>query len=148
MKILASLLYFLIALSLYGQEKSPVSWSATLISTATNTYEVEVVATIQQGWFIYAVDTPEGGPIPTEVSLDQSRDLEWVTEMAQVTEAKEGFDELFEINVKKMAETAVFRQTIKTLSTYPSVSGTAYFMTCDGSQCLAPTTHTFVATKN
>lgn len=55
-----------------GQQRSPrpVQWRASAAAgqpvVAGAAFGVNVLATIAPGWHLYAMDEPEGGPIPTE----------------------------------------------------------------------------------
>ena len=56
---------------------------------------------------------------------------------------KEGFDDLFSMNVIKYAGRAVFSQHIRVTDASRPVEGSVTFMTCDDDQCLPPRTVDF-----
>jgi thiol:disulfide interchange protein DsbD len=141
---IASLIIISLTHITYSQGDSPVSWSAKTVYVDQHEYTVEITAEIKPGWVIYAIDTPEGGPIPTEVKVIEDDNTKKIGELLQVTKAKMSFDDLFEIDVKKIANKAVFKQHIN-MNVAGEVKGEAYFMTCNGQQCLPPTTHHFTA---
>ncbi len=140
--ILAAILFS--TLILKAQKDGPVQWSASLSLISEGVYDVEVKADIEKGWFIYAIDTPDGGPIATAVSLLPSNDFMPENEMYQVTIPNEGYDDLFEMTVRKMTDQALFRQRVKISTPNAVISGEAYFMTCNGQQCLAPKSEPFM----
>jgi hypothetical protein len=55
-----------------GAQPLPVHWSSTgpaSVAGSEAKVRVPVVACIQKGWHLYAMDEPEGGPIGTEFSV-------------------------------------------------------------------------------
>ena len=78
MKRVLSLAFGLVAAlaaTVYGQKLDPIQW--TLTSEVTKappgaTVPLHLKATFQEGWHLYSLTTPAGGPIPTTAALAEN----------------------------------------------------------------------------
>lgn len=122
----------------------PVSWSFTREDLGQGEYALQLKATLQPGWYIYAQNLPEGGPIPTEIVIEPNPDIELVGKIEEISNhTKKGFDSIFNIEVTKFAEEVVFRQKLRMKNPNAPLSGSVRFMTCDDTRCLPPETVPF-----
>ncbi len=58
--------------TVYGQKLDPIQWTLTSEVTkapAGSTVPLHLKATFQEGWHLYSLTTPAGGPIPTTAEL-------------------------------------------------------------------------------
>ena len=74
MKRVLSLAFGLLAAlaATYGQKLDPIQWTLTSNVTkapAGSTVPLHLKATFQEGWHLYSLTTPAGGPIPTTAAL-------------------------------------------------------------------------------
>ena len=74
MKRVLSLAFGLVAAlaAAYGQKLDPIQWTLTSDVTkapAGSTVPLHLKATFQEGWHLYSLTTPAGGPIPTTAEL-------------------------------------------------------------------------------
>ena len=74
MKRVLSLAFGLVAVlaAAYGQKLDPIQWTLTSEVTkapAGSTVPLHLKATFQDGWHLYSLTTPAGGPIPTTAAL-------------------------------------------------------------------------------
>jgi hypothetical protein len=67
---------------------------------------------------MYAMEIPEGGPIPTSFRIDEGTGYTIEGEPYEVTEPEELFDEAFEMNIKSFSDRAEFRQKITGYSSF------------------------------
>ena len=67
-KLFSTLLLALIAVMAYAQ--SPVSWSFKLVDDNTANPKIEMTASINPGFHLYAVENPAGGSNPLEFYFD------------------------------------------------------------------------------
>lgn len=118
---------------------TPVAWSFQAEMVNDTTYNLTFTADIQKGWYLYAQDLEEGGPIPTTIAFDTVDGLQLVGEITEAGTAIEGLDELFQMNVKKFKNEVVFTQQAVISKATKIVSGYIEFMTCDEEKCLPPT---------
>ncbi|MBK8347529.1 MAG: hypothetical protein IPL08_07830 [Saprospiraceae bacterium] len=122
---------------LQSQKSTPVSWTFDLTKISDAEYELKATATMQPMWVIYSQFTEDGGPIPTYFTVDGTN-----VKFTEKSKVIKEFDALFDVNVMKFKEKAVFIAQISK-TTNDVVKGSVEFMTCDGSRCLPPTEVTF-----
>lgn len=95
--------------------QNPVAWTVTPAAKAAvagGTTSVKITAAIQDGWHIYSLTQPAGGPNPTRFTLPDSQPF--TLGGAIVGPApKVGFDETFNINVETHEKTAEFTIPVK-----------------------------------
>jgi len=142
MKLQMILSILLLVASLSAQDKldNLVIWEAGYNKEAG---QIEITATISDDWVIYSQHTPEGGPIPLEFEFEELAGVEFVGEVEEGTKPISKYSEMFEIEVLKFKETAIFTQKIKTDHNNLVIKGTVTFMTCDSQRCLPPKTIPF-----
>lgn len=136
----AFLLIFILfnAFAAPSQIYNPVSWEFGYEKIADNQYELIFTATIEQGSHIYAMDIPEGGPIPTSIRLDSADSFKIENAAYEVTEPEEVFDEAFEMNIRTFSNTAEFRQKIISPESSFTVTGAVNYMACNNVTCSPP----------
>jgi thiol:disulfide interchange protein DsbD len=133
----------LIAFSLNGQIKNPVRWSTSWTKTGGQEFELVFTATIDPGWFVYSQFLEENGPIPTSFHFNAGTHFQLLGKAREEGKRKEGFDEIFGMNVVKFSGTVNFRQRVRVLNPAVPVVGYLEYMTCDNEQCLPPTEEEF-----
>lgn len=127
------------ALASTAQILEPVKWSFSSERTGVGEAELIFTASIDDGWYLYSQDIPEGGPVPTGFYFEESSDYKLV---GNVTEPKpiEKYDEIFRMDLKFFSGNPVFKQKIKPLTNESfTVKGYVEFMCCDDKSCLPPT---------
>jgi thiol:disulfide interchange protein DsbD len=117
----------------------PVNWAFEAKMVNDTTFDLTFTASIQKGWYLYAQDLEDGGPIPTTIAFDPAEGLQLIGEISEAGPAIEGMDELFQMNVKKFKNEVIFTQRAILSEKTKVVSGYIEFMTCDDEQCLPPT---------
>lgn len=116
----------------------PVVWEYTTEKTAENEYKITFNAQIDEHWYVYSSNIEGMGPIPTSFFYDDSAAISKFSEIEENGEVtKDGYDEMFDLDIKKFGKAASFSQTITT-SGPATISGYLEFMTCDSIQCLFP----------
>jgi thiol:disulfide interchange protein DsbD len=130
-------LYFL-SVSLFAQIYSPVTWKFGYEKTGDDQYEIIITALIEEHSHIYAMDIPEGGPIPTSILTDTLPGYLPEGKPYEVTKPVEIFDEAFGFRIKTFSDKAEFRQKISSGETAFSVKGTLTYMACNNATCLPP----------
>lgn len=63
-------LFFLFAIFSLSLLQAQVSWSFKLVDKGNGEVELLADAKIAEGWHLYDVIIPEGGPFPTSFSVD------------------------------------------------------------------------------
>ncbi len=138
--ILGALFFTLLSFSSFGQKAMPVKWSFDIEKVSESDYDIICTANIQTGWYLYAQKQESNmGPIPTSFSFDNLSDFELVGEFKEIGDKIEKFDDYFEMNIAKYAQSVKFVQRVKNTKKAQNVKGSVEFMTCDDHQCLPPT---------
>lgn len=116
----------------------PVKWEYSTEKLGENEYKITFEATIDDDWYVYSNNIAEDGPIPTDTYFDENEFLGEVSEMEESGEVtKDGYDEMFDMNIKKFGHAATFSQVVRTTGA-TTITGYLEFMTCDAVQCLFP----------
>ena len=143
MKKFSFLILFLSILSFSFSQLIPVKWSFEKESLGNNEYNLIYKASIQDGWYVYSQFLKGDGPVATNVVVEKN---EGVTLIGKVSETgdkiKEGFDKIFEMDIKKFAHSATFTQKVK-VTDNAKISGYVEFMTCNDEMCLPPDDEVF-----
>lgn len=135
-----------ITLATSAQILEPVKWAFSAERTSAGEAEIIFTATIDNGWYLYSQNIPEGGPVPTGFYFEESSAYQLV---GKVVEPKpiEKFDEIFKMDLRYFDGKPVFRQKIKPLTNASfRVVGYVEFMCCDATSCLPPTAIDFELT--
>ncbi len=124
----------------------PVKWSVRVEKLSDNRFALHFTATLEPGWYIYAQDIAEGGPIPTRFHLDEGQPAQFKgLAREEGAHKKEGFDPIFEMEVVKYAQAVTFVQEVETTDPAQPITGWLEYMTCDDERCLPPMEKTFRA---
>lgn len=138
-RYLAALLFsFFIINGAISQIYDPVTWTFGYEKTGDNSYAIVFTAEIEKGSHIYAMDIPEGGPIPTSFSFNESADFTLEGKTFEVTQPEELMDEAFGFRIKSFSNVAEFRQLVSPAKPSFTVSGTVNFMSCNNTTCSPP----------
>ena len=125
--------------------QNPVKWSAvtkTLDARAGEVATVELKATLENGWHIYAPTTPAGGPIPTKIELASGSKATIAGKVAQPKPLRK-MDAGFGIETETFEKSVVFGVPLKVASGAKTlVKGTlrVRFQACNEKICLPPKT--------
>ena len=134
-----------------SQIYDPVDWSFSKQKIYENTYELNFIADIDQGWAIYSNDIYNNDidcdveicPLPVSFEFDKDNDLEKYYLIGDIKELDENKsvsqDPIFLMEVTKFTKKATFKQVIELKSENVNVSGYLTFMVCDDTKCLPPT---------
>ncbi|MGQ9620969.1 MAG: protein-disulfide reductase DsbD family protein [Bacteroidales bacterium] len=117
---------------------NPVKWDFSYEKKNNNRYEIIITATIEKDSYIYSMDIPANGPVPTTIQFDTSSLYILEDKPYATTISEEKFDEAFGFKIKTFSGKAEFRQKIMSDLTYFTVSGVINFMSCTKNICLPP----------
>jgi thiol-disulfide isomerase/thioredoxin len=130
-----------------GQDLNPIQWTLKKtgggVVKAGDKIEVEAVATIQEGWHLYSLEQPAGGPIPTHISVPVGQIFKLAGEIASPM-PQVIFDPNFNMDTQFYENEAVFVLPIEISKDAPSgktvLSVATFFQTCNDHTCLPPKT--------
>lgn len=137
-KLLLFISFILFASHLSAQIYDPVTWDFSYEKKGDNQYELIFTANIDKGSHIYAMDIPEGGPIPTSFSIDTLPGYKPDGKPYEVTKPVEVMDDAFGFKIKTYSNSAEFRQKITALEPSFTVRGAVNYMACNNSTCSPP----------
>jgi len=126
--------------SLSAQIFTPVKWKSEYKHVQGNKFDLIHTAKIDAGWSIYSQFLEsDDGPVRTSFVYEKAGEhFKLVGKTKEKGKKKEGFDELFGMNVIKFTDKCVFTQRV-TISDYSKpIVGYLEFMTCDATKCLPP----------
>lgn len=136
-----------------AQIQNPVKWGVGAKKTEQKDKKesteavIFIKATIANGWHIYGLNVPSGGPISTSFTFTPSNDYELIGEVVPAVKPKTKYEEVFKMNVPYFSNEIVFQQRIKLKTTKAfAVKGSVEFMACDVKQCLPPDDYAFSVT--
>jgi thiol:disulfide interchange protein DsbD len=143
-KLLTATFLLLISNFLLAQIQNPVNWTATAKKIADKTYEIHLTANINNGWHIYSQTTPEGGPVPTNISFTKNPLFQLQGTAKEVGKLEQHNEPLFGVDVKQFSKRVDFVQVIKLKANVKTSADVAVeFMVCNDKQCLPPATKKF-----
>ncbi len=91
-------LFFLATFSIFAQE--PISWNFSLEDAGSGEVDIVAKATVDQGWYMYDTEIPDGGPNPTMIEFDNISGGELVGKFkASDKKAVVKFDEIFQMEI-------------------------------------------------
>ncbi len=136
--ILTAAVLMLLAFSASSQIYDPVTWDFGYEKKSDTGYELVFTAEIEKGSHIYAMDIPEGGPIPTSFAINPSSGFTLEGKPFEVIPPEELFDEAFGFRIKSFSNKAEFRQKITSVNASFTVTGLVNYMSCNNTTCSPP----------
>ena len=130
--------FMLLAFSASSQIYDPVTWDFGFEKKSDTVYELVFTAEIEKGSHIYAMDIPEGGPIPTSFVINPSSGFTLEGKPFEVVPPEELFDEAFGFKIKSFSNKAEFRQKITSVNASFTVTGLVNYMSCNNTTCSPP----------
>jgi len=121
----------------FGQMHNPVAWTVES-DISDDVVTITYTATIEKGWYVYSQNLENDmGPIPTSINIE-SEAIKTIGDIEEIGNKKEGYDELFEMNIIKYANSLVLVQKVERSAELKNIKGYIEFMTCDDARCLPP----------
>ena len=145
-KFLACILLLLCSIEA-ANAQNPVAWSIRKSSSTAiqlgHKFTVQVNAQIADGWYLYSITQPKGGPIRTIISLPKTQSVRLAAAI-KGPKPKIKFDENFDINVETYERTATFMLPLQMgtrgKAGRQKVLVDVRFQACNGEICLPPKT--------
>ncbi|MCX6626552.1 MAG: protein-disulfide reductase DsbD family protein [Candidatus Solibacter sp.] len=119
-----------------------VKWSGEATCASADSCSVKLSAAIQEGWHIYALSQPTGGPIPLKISTPASSAFALASPIAEAKTVQKHFEPNFKMDTLYYLKSANFDLELK--RTGPAEGDTlsvdARFQACSDRLCLPPYT--------
>ena len=117
-----------------------VSWEQSHTNSADGVVTLSFKATLKQGWHIYDVTLPDGGPTPTSFALDEAKGVKLLGALKPSKEATSVYDPNFEMNLRWHTGSVTFEQQVQIEDPEHFVlEGDLIYMLCNDQTCLPPT---------
>jgi thiol:disulfide interchange protein len=112
-KILFILFAFLAFAKVNAQVLDPAKWTTAIEKKSETNYILTFNAVIEKDWHIYSQFTPDGGPLPLEITFkDQKGNFELVGK-AKESKTTTAFNDIFGVNETFFHDKAQIQQEIK-----------------------------------
>ena len=120
-----------------AQILKPVTWQFGTKKLADKEVIIFIKATIDDGWHLYSQHVGEGGPEPTKIVFNPSKDFVLQGKTAE-PKAETVFEEVFKMNVPYFDSEVVFQQRLKLNNGNKdtAIKGTITYMVCNDTQCI------------
>lgn len=139
-----ALLFIIIPLSISAQIYDPISWSTDVKKINEDEWQLEIRASMDDGWHLYSLKAPPNGPRPTTFKFSPSQEYELIGEMTE-DQGIEVYDKIFEMPIKYFDTRANFKQVIRRSEAKNfEIRAEVEFMICDDERCLPPTTEELI----
>lgn len=132
-------LTFFVLAAMQAQILTPVKWNIKLDDSATAEKTLVFTATLDNGWHLYDMNLPEGGPISTSFVFETLEGAKTVGAPVASQTPTTVFDEQFQMELRWFAGSVTFSQKIEvTDPKHLKVAGYVEYMACNDENCLPP----------
>jgi len=143
-KIIISLVATFITLATFAQIYEPIKWTVKQKITGENTAEIQIRASIDEGWHLYGLNIPKDGPRATSIVFETMNHAKKVGPLQAPSKLLKQYDVNFDMELNWYAKEAVFIQRISfTDPQKVSIKGYVEFMACNDQSCLPPSQEPF-----
>jgi Disulphide bond corrector protein DsbC len=139
-KLIATSFFSAIITILSAQNINPIQWSYSSKKIADNTYEVQLTATIQNTWHLYAQKQPANAIAePVQIRFNKNPLIAFDGPIKEIGKLEFINDEKLKISANQYSNKVTFVQKIKLkANAKTNVVGTVLYQTCDDKKCLPP----------
>jgi len=133
--------FFIVGL-LSAQVLNPVNWNFSSKKISDNVFEIQMTATIQQGWHLFSQSQPKDAIAqPTTVVFNKNPLLQLDGKVKEVGALEKFKDEELDISANQYSNKVVFTQRVKLKGkAKTNVTGKLTYQTCNDEKCLPPKT--------
>ena len=131
------LIILLVSVTTILAQNNPVAWTFDVKKVDDKIVQVICDAKMNKNWVVYSSKLKEGGPIATSVEITAGGIPKG--DIIEPKAAKNEYDDLFEMEVRKFYSNAAFIRNIEVDTKAKFIEGYVQFMTCNGEKCLPPT---------
>ena len=141
-KLVFIILSFFIVGVLSAQALNPVNWNFSSKKIADNLYEVQMTATIQEGWHLFSQSQPKDAIAqPTTVVFNKNPLLQLDGKVKEIGTLEKFKDKELDISANQYSNKVVFTQRVKLKGkAKTNVTGKLTYQTCNDEKCLPPKT--------
>lgn len=137
MKVFFFAFAFMMCASVLKAQENPVKWQTKAEKLTENEYLLSIDGTIEEGWYIYSQYlSSDDGPVRTTITFP--KDMVLIGKTEESGYKKEGFDEMFGMEVIKFSKHITFSQKVKIAANQKVVKANLNYMMCNQELCLPP----------
>lgn len=142
-KFVISWLLLAVTVLVSAQSGDPIHFSVQQKKIAPDAVNIVFHGTMDQGWHVYSVGLPAGGPTAATFHLETSQGV--VADGPLKASGKEiaQYDKMFEMNLRYFAHEVTFIQRLKITEPKYTVKGYLEYGACNDQNCLPPTSVEF-----
>jgi hypothetical protein len=131
--------FFTVAIA-SAQNINPVSWTFTSKKLGDKEYEIQMLATIQQGWHLYSQSQPEDAIAqPTSFQFNKNPLLDMNGKVKELGKLEKFKDKTLDVSANQYSNKVLFVQKVKIKGkAKTNVTGKLEFQTCNDEKCLPP----------
>jgi hypothetical protein len=131
--------FFTVAIA-SAQNINPVSWTFTSKKLGDKEYEIQMLATIQQGWHLYSQSQPEDAIAqPTSFQFNKNPLLDMNGKVKELGKLEKFKDKTLDVSANQYSNKVLFVQKVKIKGkAKTNVTGKLEFQTCNEEKCLPP----------
>ncbi len=115
-KIIYILFAFLAFAKVSSQILDPVKWNTSIEIKSESNYILTFDGVIESKWHLYSQFTPDGGPLPLEISFKNMKENFALVGKAKESKTKTSFNDVFGVNETYFEKTVQIKQEIKILN--------------------------------
>ncbi len=133
-------------MAIAASAQSPVRWRTSVNMTSPDEGEIVIKALIDDGWHLYALDMPEGGPKATKFDFSSSNGIEIRGDIKPSENPISRMDPLFGKKLSWWDRNVNFTQRFSVIDKENGIIKVSItFMCCNGGTCTPPKTETISA---
>ncbi len=123
-----------------AQNVNPVSWTFTSKKLGEKEYEIQMLATIQQGWHLYSQSQPEDAIAqPTSFQFNKNPLVALNGSVKEMGKLEKFKDKTLDVSANQYSNKVMFVQRVKMKGkAKTNVTGKLEFQTCNDEKCLPP----------
>ncbi len=123
----------------YSQILDPVKWKFTSDKISNEIYQLKFEAHIDNGWHIYGLDLPEGGPVPTSFTFKDEGKISFLSKIYSLQSPVVIYDSTFNMKVELYSNNVSFIRNVKLINNLQlNIKGFVTYMCCNDFKCLPP----------
>lgn len=121
-----------------AQVNDPVSWTFSSKQIDNLKYEIVFEASIDMGWHLYSSELPDGGPLPTSATFEETNNYKIVGKLVPQGKPIVEFDEIFDMELAYFDAFAKFSHIIELNEGVEgaTVSGEIEYQACFEDKCI------------
>lgn len=122
-------------------QTSPVQWEFSAKPIGANLYEVQLSASIKEGWYLYSQQLPSDGiNLPTSFIFFNVILKGGLKEEGKLQKSK---DESLQIESWYFKNKVIFKGVVEAKSLQEAIKGSVEFQACTAEKCLNPISNNF-----